>query len=383
MADQASIRLRALTDLARALARVHGFSEVITVVAEECRKALAARVVSVSEYVRATGQLRVLINHGELRPFEERFPEDEWYAPSDFPRIVAEEYPRPWTLRSDDAAADPRRTASLRRRERHSALIAPIFFAGRVWGELYAARTADQDPYTDDDLDFAATLAALVSAGLAQADRQAYLERLAYTDELTGLANRRAVEVGLDEAMDLHRRTGLPVGLIVCDVNGLKQVNDTSGHDTGDAVLEQLASHLSAVAGAVAGALAARIGGDEFCVLVVGRPAATVTRLAEELVARAAKVDGIDGAAVGYAATDGPAGPVSDRDLLFRLADAAQYEAKRGGLQEPVIAGPRHLARVQATPVRGSSAASRDRRRIRRNGHGYGHGYGLGHGHAR
>ena len=151
MADRASVRLRALTDLARALARVHGFSEVITVAAEESREALGAQVVSLSEYVRATGQLRVLINHGDLQPFEERFPEEEWYAPSDFPRTVSEEYPRPWTLRSDDADADPRRTASLRLRRRHSALIAPIFFAGQVWGELYAARTADQEPYTDAD----------------------------------------------------------------------------------------------------------------------------------------------------------------------------------------------------------------------------------------
>ena len=363
--DQASIRLRALTDLARALARVHGFSEVITVVAEESRKALDARVVSLSEYVRATGQLRVLLNHGDLLPFEERFPEEEWYAPSDFPRVLSEEYPRPWTLRSDDGDADPRRTASLRLRERHSALIAPIFFAGQVWGELYAARTADQEPYTDADLDFAATLAALVSAGIAQADRQEYLERLAYTDELTGLANRRAIEVGLDEAMELHRLTGLPVALIICDVNGLKQVNDTSGHDTGDAVLEQLAGHLSAVAGTVNGALAARIGGDEFSVLVVGQPWSTVTQLAEDLAGRAAKLEGITGAAVGYAATDGPAGAVASRDTLFRLADAAQYEAKREGIQRPVAATTRHLIQVEEAAADGS-AASRDRRRIRR-----------------
>jgi diguanylate cyclase (GGDEF)-like protein len=365
MADRASVRLRALTDLARGLARVQGFSEVITLAAEECRKALDARVVSLSEYVRATGQLRVLINHGDLLPFEERFPEEEWYAPSDFPRIVSEQYPRPWTLQSDDRDADPRRTASLRLRERHSALIAPIFFAGQVWGELYASRTADQPPYTDADLDFAATIAALVSAGLAQADRQEYLERLAYTDELTGLANRRAIEVGLDEAMELHRLTSLPVALIICDVNGLKQVNDTSGHDSGDAVLEQLAGHLSAVAGRYSGALAARIGGDEFCVLVVGRPWAEVTELAEDLAARAAKLEGITGAAVGYAATDGPARPVAHRDILFRLADAAQYEAKREGIQRPIAATERHLVQVEEAAVAGP-AASRDRRRIRR-----------------
>ena len=365
MADQASFRLRALTDLARALARVHGFREVLTVAAEESRLALDAQAVSLSEYIRATGRLRVLVNAGELVPGEERFPEDEWDAPADIPSAVGEDYPRPWTLRSDDPDGDPLRTACLLAHERHSALIAPIFFAGQVWGELYAARPADQPVYTDADLDFAATLAALVGAGLAQADRQAYLERLAYTDELTGLANRRAVEVGLDEAMELHRLTGLPVGLVICDVNGLKQVNDTSGHDTGDAVLEQLAGHLSEVADAVDGALAARIGGDEFSVLVVGQSADVVARLAEDLATRAAKVDGVTGAAVGYAVTDGPAGSVSDRDTLFRLADAAQYEAKREGFERPVVAGPRHLLFVAAASADGL-VSSRERRRIRR-----------------
>jgi diguanylate cyclase (GGDEF)-like protein len=163
--------------------------------------------------------------------------------------------------------------------------------------------------------------------------------------------------------VELHRLTGLPVALIVCDVNGLKQVNDTSGHDSGDAVLEQLAGQLSAVAGTVNGALAARIGGDEFCVLVVGQPWATTALLAEELAARAAKLEGIDGAAVGYAATDGPAGPVADRDTLFRLADAAQYEAKREGIQEPIAATARHLEQIRETA---DGADSRDRRRIRR-----------------
>jgi diguanylate cyclase (GGDEF)-like protein len=368
MPDQSAIRLRALTDLARALAQVHGFSEVITVVAEEARRALDARVVSLSEFVRATGQLRVLINHGDLLPWEERFPEEEWYAPSDFPRVVAEEYPRPWAVTADDADVDPRRAASLQLRNRHSALIAPIFFAGQVWGELYAARTADAPPYGPQDLDFAATLAALVSAGLAQADRQEYLQRLAYTDELTGLANRRAIEVGLDEAMELHGLTGLPVALIVCDVNGLKLVNDTSGHDFGDAVLDQLGGQLSGAAVSVPGALAARIGGDEFCVLVVGRPYSAVAVLAEEITARAAKMTDIAGVACGFAATDGPAGPVDGRDLLFRLADAAQYEAKREGSRRPVAAGVEHRQLVESTERATSAAgsASRDRRRTRR-----------------
>lgn len=345
VADTSSSRLRALTDLARALAGVHGFAEVIKVSAEQAHQALGARTVSLSEYVRATGRLRVLINHGDLVAGAERFPEAEWYA-----------------VRQD---VDEHTAAALHPYGDHSVLTAPIFFAGQVWGELHAVRTPETRPYGREDLDFATALAALVSAGLAQADRHEYLERLAYTDELTGLANRRAIEIGLDEAMDLHRLTDLPVALIVCDVNGLKRVNDTVGHDRGDIVLERLAAQLSAAASKLEGALAARIGGDEFGVLVAGQSFAAVAALADDITVRAGTVPEIAGAACGFATTDGPAGPVTTRDLLFRLADAAQYAAKREGSAQPVAAGPEHrrLAEAAASePV----AAPRKRRQIRR-----------------
>ncbi|OEV19793.1 diguanylate cyclase, partial [Streptomyces nanshensis] len=86
-------------------------------------------------------------------------------------------------------------------------------------------------------------------------------------------ANRRAVETRLDEAIALHRDLGTVVSLVVCDLNGLKGVNDAQGHEAGDRLLERFAAVLSAAAAALPGALAGRLGGDEFCLLAVG-PAA-------------------------------------------------------------------------------------------------------------
>lgn len=94
--------------------------------------------------------------------------------------------------------------------------------------------------------------------------------RLAFTDSLTGLANRRAVDMRLDEALELHRGDGTVVSLVVCDLNGLKRVNDSRGHAVGDRLLERFGSVLSLCGAMLPGMLAARLGGDEFCLLAVG-----------------------------------------------------------------------------------------------------------------
>ncbi|OEV19666.1 diguanylate cyclase, partial [Streptomyces nanshensis] len=100
----------------------------------------------------------------------------------------------------DPAAHGYRRLAARRRRGRGSCVIAPIVLRGRAWGELYVARPAGGPAFTRADADFAAVLAALIASGIAQNEQLEEVRRLAYTDPLTGLANRRAVETRLDEA---------------------------------------------------------------------------------------------------------------------------------------------------------------------------------------
>ncbi|MER7175423.1 sensor domain-containing diguanylate cyclase, partial [Streptomyces mesophilus] len=218
-------------------------------------------------------------------------------------------------------------------------VVAPIVLHGRAWGELYVARPVGTPVFGREDADFATVLAAVIAAGLAQTERLEEARRLAFTDALTGLANRRAVDARLDEAVESHRRDGTVVSLVVCDLNGLKKVNDTHGHAAGDRLLERFGSVLSLCGAMLPGALAARLGGDEFCLVSVGPPADEVVRVADELCVRALDLDLGEGVACGVASTGDPIGPVRSARRLFRLADAAQYRAKAARSTKPVIAG--------------------------------------------
>lgn len=262
------------------------------------------------------------------------------------------------------------RVAALRRRGRGCCVVAPIVLNGRAWGELYVARPAGAPVFGRADADFATVLAAVVAAGIAQAERLEEARRLAYTDALTGLANRRAVDVKLDEAVESHRADGTVVSLVVCDLNGLKRVNDTCGHAVGDRLLERFGSVLSLCGAMLPGALAARLGGDEFCLLAVGPSADEVVKAADELCRRAAELELGDGVACGVASTEDPIGPVRSARRLFRLADAAQYRAKALHAGKPVVAGREGpddpVMRLADAPSPRQAASERRRFRGRR-----------------
>ena len=105
----------------------------------------------------------------------------------------------------------------------------------------------------------------------ALASIEAQLRELAETDPLTGLYNRAYFELELDR---LDRSRQFPVSVVMVDVDGLKKVNDTKGHAAGDQLLQQAAKVLSSVFRAED--MVARIGGDEFVVLLPGSDAAAV-----------------------------------------------------------------------------------------------------------
>ena len=93
-----------------------------------------------------------------------------------------------------------------------------------------------------------------------------WLEREALTDHLSGLHNRRAFDERLREVCDSARKTHKPVALIVADIVGTRMVNDVHGHDAGDSMIRRTAS---AVGRSIRGSdLAARIGGDDFGVII-------------------------------------------------------------------------------------------------------------------
>ncbi|QIB43898.1 GGDEF domain-containing protein [Streptomyces aureoverticillatus] len=349
------VRLRAVVALAQGMAAAHTPRESWRAAAQGALIALGGSFAALSVWERERGRLRVLANVGERAAGEEEFPENEAYPVNQFPEITEFLHER-WAGGGEphawvETAGGPgpgdggragychQRVAALRRRGRGCCVVAPIVLHGRAWGELYVARPVGEPVFERADADFASVLVAVVAAGIAQTERLEEARRLAFTDSLTGLANRRAVDLRLDEAVERHRVEGAVVSLVVCDLNGLKRVNDSLGHAVGDRLLERFGSVLSLCGAMLPGALAARLGGDEFCLLSVGPSSDEVVRVADELCLRAGELELGDGVACGVASTGDPIGAVRSARRLFRLADAAQYRAKAARARVPVIAG--------------------------------------------
>ncbi|MFF0158994.1 diguanylate cyclase domain-containing protein [Streptomyces sp. NPDC005263] len=346
-------RLAGVVALAQGMAAAHTSREVWRAAANGGRRALGGSFAALSVWERELGRLRVLVNVGERAAGEEEFPETEAYPVHQFAEITEflhERWagggePHAWVETAQGPAAGRRpgyvhqRVAALRHRGRGCCVVAPIVLHGLAWGELYVARPVGAPVFDRGDADFATVLAAVVAAGIAQTERLEEVRRLAFTDALTGLANRRAVDVRLEEVVERHRTEGIVVSLVVCDLNGLKRVNDTRGHAVGDRLLERFGSVLSLCGAMLPGALAARLGGDEFCLLAVGSPADEVVMAARELCRRAAELELGEGVSCGVASTEDPIGPVLSARRLFRLADAAQYRAKADRATRPVVAG--------------------------------------------
>jgi diguanylate cyclase len=150
--------------------------------------------------------------------------------------------------------------------------------------------------------------------------------RLSRSDDLTDLPNRRAVRERLERAL----RTPDRLGLMLVDLDGFKDINDTLGHQAGDTVLRQIAKRLrAAVAPDV---MVARLGGDEFAVVAPTEDEIELVELGQAIHAATNEplvVDGITvsvGASIGVTARQST--DTSDDELL-RRADVAMYEAKR------------------------------------------------------
>ena len=153
------------------------------------------------------------------------------------------------------------------------------------------------------------------------------LDRAARTDRLTGLANRRALEDDYRREAARAARTGEPIALVLIDLNRFKDINDHYGHAAGDRALIGVADRMRSVLRATDGA--ARIGGDEFVLLLPNSDLDSAAAVAERLTASTA-AGGENarpiGLCFGVAVCEGGA---ESLDELMRRADQALYTKKR------------------------------------------------------
>lgn len=166
---------------------------------------------------------------------------------------------------------------------------------------------------------------------------QRRLEEMATTDKLTGLANRQAFGVLVPQAMREAARAGDPLLAILLDLDHFKTVNDRYGHAAGDRCLREVAKLLRECFASTGDALVARLGGEEFGVLVAGADVDGIHALAEAFRDRLAHAHIAlpDGRHFDVTVSVGVArfapGSHRDADALYQAADEALYRAKHAG----------------------------------------------------
>ncbi len=166
-------------------------------------------------------------------------------------------------------------------------------------------------------------------------------EHLSRTDALTGLSNRRHFSAALEHLEAEAARRGQPLSLLVIDLDHFKRVNDENGHEAGDACLARFGERLCEVF-AQPGAHLARLGGEEFAVLLPGLDAPAAAALAETLRASlAARPLPLREGLIRISVSVGVAGrgPGQDAAAFFRAADQAMYRAKAEGRDRVRVAG--------------------------------------------
>ncbi|HSD46991.1 MAG TPA: diguanylate cyclase [Pyrinomonadaceae bacterium] len=158
-------------------------------------------------------------------------------------------------------------------------------------------------------------------------------------DSLTGLANRRRFRVALAREVERWRRYRVPCSLLMLDIDHLKRINDQFGHPAGDAVIRQIAQTLKEVSRD--NDTAARVGGEEFALLLAGidlqKAAAAAERLRAVLSGR--RVDEVSTVTVSIGVASCPESATSER-TLYSASDRALYVSKNSGRDRVSLAPP-------------------------------------------
>lgn len=325
--------------MAKALTRHRPLNDVLETAAENACAALFAATVSISRVYAESNLVRTIINVGDLGPHEVRWPDHEVFPFAGELRLTsAIDDWHSWTSCITDPDCDPIERESLGRLGKGSSLATAILVDGRMWGEFYATRHVDAPSFDADDVAYAEVLVAILASAVSNTLREAALAALAFQDPLTGLSNRRALDLEAAKRFDLGDRPSRAIAIVALDIDGLKLVNDTEGHLRGDEQICEVAAALESAVAELPSGIVARVGGDEFTVMVSDGDVDVIEDVINQVCRAVADQDRTSGVSAGIASTVLTPSSTLTASALFAAADRAQYVAKRSRSRVAVMA---------------------------------------------
>jgi len=211
-----------------------------------------------------------------------------------------------------------------------SVVAVPLFAGGKSIGML-SAQSYQVAAYSQDDLELLELLAAQAAIAIKNAQLLVEMDRMARTDSLTGLLNRRAFEEKISDEISRAKRYGYSLCLLMIDIDDFKQFNDEFGHSKGDEHLKKISSLI--LNNIRQPDLVARIGGEEFSVILPHTQRAGGRDLAER-IRKSIEAHFFGQVAAGSTVSIGVAEFPLDADsieTLYERADLAMFKAKRLG----------------------------------------------------
>ena len=239
---------------------------------------------------------------------------------------------------SGDEDTDPPVHASVR----GAYVVAPLRERGRIIALLYADTLREDVEPADaaSGVAYALEVAGMVRANLALAaerDRlMAELARLARTDTLTGLPNRRVLEERLEEELHRSARSRKSFSLAIADLDHFKKINDSFGHPAGDEALQRFAAALRSQARHAD--FVARFAGDEFAILLIDVDPPKARAILGRMVEAVRTIRLLNGGTLSASVGATLSYPIDTAESIVERADAALYQAKQAGRDRAVFA---------------------------------------------
>jgi len=326
-------RLQALLDVSRSLSSSLELRDILREFATRAAELTGATAAELSHYDPAKGALVMLVEYREGVD-EITTTGGQVYHLVDYPATRhALETQEAVQIRVSDPTHDPAERALLEHQGQKSLLMLPLVARGETIGLMEIVDVNDR-VWSDDDVEFCRALCDIVAIAVRNAVLFAELQETAARDNLTGLYNRRLFEEQFDAAVARSLRSREDLTLLVVDLDGLKRINDVSGHVAGDTALRTLSDALRASIRSTD--VACRIGGDEFAIVRPGSTAEDAVHVAERAQEMLAEIGRGHYSFSGGIARVTPA--QSSAEDVFRAADLAAYRAKAAGGARTLLA---------------------------------------------